>query len=74
MKIQKITSRALLFLTVFSLLIFIAGIYETTRNEFMFPLGEKFVNITETPTEIYNDYLEFKNSYVFSNSIIMTDY
>jgi len=67
MKIINITWRALFFLVGFSFLIFMIGLYETVREDIMFPIGDELVNPGNTPPEIYADYLESKNSYVFTN-------
>ena len=48
--------------------IFIIGLFETMRIEFFFPIAEtNFMNPTELTPELYANYLEFKNTYIFTN-------
>lgn len=73
MNFNKLIGGALTFLIIFSLMIFLIGLNETMRETILFPIVEdNLINASNTPTNIYNDYLEFKTTYVFSNSPFIT--
>lgn len=57
----------LYLLTFMSVAILIIGIFETMRIDYFFTIGDDLINPTDTPAEIYADYLEMKNTYIFTN-------
>lgn len=70
---KKIPIKFTMLLLVLSVAIFLTGLFETTRNEFMFPIAEdNFMNLEQLPEDIYDDYLEFKGTYIFENIIFTT--
>jgi len=69
---RKIFANFLYFLVIFSILIFIVGIFETIRNDFMFDIiSDNFINAETMPTHTLNGYLDFKNSYIFTNNVFL---
>ena len=68
MKVLNIPIRYLIFLIVFSIAIFVAGMFETSRNEGFDLVDEYILPANETPANIYADYSTFKSHEVFTNS------
>lgn len=66
---KRITLNFLLYLLIMSGLIFLTGVFEVSRNEYMFEIVENNVLIqNSTPTEIYNTYLNIKSDNLFNNT------
>lgn len=67
MNFTKLFSLSFAFLIFSSMCVFLIGINETIRNEGFTIVEQSLINVSNTETAIYNDYLEFKNLYVFTN-------
>jgi len=69
---KNIFRNFILFFVIFSILIFLVGVFETTRNQFLFSIVEdNFLNSANTPTVILNQYYDFRNNYIFTNSVFV---
>ena len=69
---KNILRNFLVFFIIFSILIFLVGVFETTRNEFLFKIVEdNFLNAENTPSVILNEYYDFRNNYIFTNSVFV---
>ena len=70
---RRVTRNFIVFLIAMSLLVFVVGTFETIRNQYIFSIVEdNLINAGDTPTEIYDDYLTFKNNLLFTNSYFVT--
>lgn len=69
MNMYKLIKYFMIYLIFMSLCVLIIGLYETTRNE-MFDIVENqgILNASNTPTDIYDDYLDFKTQELYTNS------
>jgi len=67
MKALSITYKYLLFFFIFSLAVFLSGVGETSRVQLMNTAESDLINQTNMSTDVWSDYQEFKNSYIFTN-------
>jgi len=68
MKMDKIFYYFLYLVLAMSVMILLIGLFETMRIDYFFPIGDILVNPGNTPPDIYDDYLELKNTYIFTNA------
>ncbi len=71
MNTSTITFRYLALYLFLCLGVFLVGLNETIRNESISIAEDNFVNATSL-NESYDEYLEFKSQYVFTNSPFIT--
>ena len=66
---KKIVMNFILYLTIMSGLIFVIGVFEIVRNDYMFNIVEDSILIeADTPTTIYATYETMKADNIFTNT------
>lgn len=65
---RNIFKNFIYFFIGFSVLIMITGMFETTRNQYIFSIMEdNFLNAGEVPAHTLTEYYNFRDNYVFTN-------
>lgn len=67
MNTSKLLFNWLGLVIIFSLCLFLVGLGETIRYESFTLVEGNILNQSEMPVDIWNDYIEFKSTYIFTN-------
>ena len=69
---KTITRNFIVYLIAMCLFIFLIGTFEVIRSDFMFSIIEdNFINAEKTPSHLLNNYYDFKNNQLFTNTYLI---